>query len=94
MTKETIKRLLKRYDKKLAEEGYTVMKSNGGGFINYSDEEFGESLRHCRRMITQMDDLIKAGDMDKVNRWLGFIQGCLWNGRIYTLPELKMHNRK
>lgn len=94
MTKETLKRILKRYDKKLAEEGYRVEQRDGGGFIGYLDDNFSESLCHCRWMITQMDAMIKAGDMEKVNRWLGFIQGCLWTGRIYTLPELKMHNKK
>jgi hypothetical protein len=30
--------------------------------------------------------------MDKVFRWLGFMQGVLWTLDVYTLDELKAHN--
>jgi hypothetical protein len=30
---------------------------------------------------------------EKFMRWLGFMQGVLWNNGIYTLDQLKDHNR-
>jgi hypothetical protein len=31
--------------------------------------------------------------MEKAFRWLGFVQGVLWTNRVYTLDNLKSHNR-
>ena len=45
-------------------------------------------------MLDKMEIFIKEGRMDKVYRWLGFIQGVLWSQRIYTLADLMNHNRK
>ena len=33
------------------------------------------------------------GELAKANRWLGFMQGVLWRSGIYTLDELREHNR-
>ena len=30
---------------------------------------------------------------EKLMRWLGFMQGALWVKGIYTIDELKAHNR-
>jgi len=32
------------------------------------------------------------GRMEKAFRWLGFVQGCLWACRVYTVDQLKHHN--
>ena len=56
-----------------------------------SSEEFG--LAHCHGMLDQMEQFVKDDRMDKVFRWLGFVQGCLWMAGEYTLEELNNHNR-
>jgi len=94
MNKTKIKKILSAYDKKLKEAGYACEKANYDKYVNYDDDDFNESLSHFRWMISQMDEFIREGKMDKVFRWLGFIQGCLWAGRIYTISEMKTHNRK
>ncbi len=51
-------------------------------------------LRHCRGMLDKMEVFITENRMDKVYRWLGFIQGVLWSQGFYTLKDLMNHNRK
>ncbi len=50
-------------------------------------------LAHCHGMLDEMEKFVAEGRMEKVFRWLGFIQGCLWSNGHYTLDELKDHNR-
>jgi hypothetical protein len=65
--------------------------------IDYTHTEFvylgEEKLGHCLGMLPQMEQFIKDNEMDKVFRWLGFIQGVLWVEGIYTLEEMRSHNR-
>lgn len=51
------------------------------------------ALAHCNGMFEKMEEFARAERMDKVFRWLGFVQGVLWVCRVYTLEELKNHNR-
>ncbi len=44
-------------------------------------------------MICRMNDFTEE-DEGKANRWLGFIQGVLWSGGVYTIDEMREHNRK
>ncbi len=52
------------------------------------------TLGHCNGMLDKMEVFIQEGRIDKVYRWLGFIQGVLWASGVYTLTELMGHNRK
>ena len=55
---------------------------------------FPYGLEHCHSMLDKMEVFIKEDRLDKVNRWLGFIQGCLWMSGNHTLDSLKNMNRK
>ena len=55
---------------------------------------FSYGLEHCHSMLDKMEGFISENRLDKVCRWLGFIQGCLWMSGIYTLDSLKDMNRK
>lgn len=55
----------------------------------HSDADFN----HVKWMTKQVPDFLGAGRKEKVNRWLGFIQGVLWAKKIYTIEEMKEHNR-
>ncbi|MEK7089484.1 MAG: hypothetical protein AAB920_01565 [Patescibacteria group bacterium] len=50
-------------------------------------------LAHCESMLDQMEVFIQEDKMDEVFRWLGFIQGVLWQCGIYTVGEMANHNR-
>lgn len=52
-----------------------------------------QALTHCHGMLDDMERFVAEGKMEKVFRWLGFIQGCLWSLGYYDLEELKSHNR-
>ncbi len=53
-----------------------------------------EQVRHLLTMIPKMRVFVTEGKIDKVFRWLGFLQGVLWSTHFYTLDELKEHNRE
>lgn len=65
--------------------------------VPYPNEEFLDTpehgFQHCHGMLDQMEQFIAEGRTEKAYGWLCFIQGLLWRDRIYTLGELRNHNR-
>jgi hypothetical protein len=51
-------------------------------------------LLHVRWMVQEIPKFIEEGRIEKANRWLGFAQGVLWEQDIYTIDEMKEHNRE
>lgn len=43
-------------------------------------------------MLPQMRQFVLDDRREKFMRWLGFVQGVLWDHGVYTLDELKAHN--
>ncbi|MDE1941463.1 MAG: hypothetical protein KGI66_05055 [Patescibacteria group bacterium] len=72
-------------------------KAIGIGKVDYPHDEplanWELGLEHCHGMLDKMEEFVVEGRMDKTFRWLGFIQGVLWSQKVYTLSELKDHNR-
>ena len=70
---------------------------NGIGKIDYPHDNLLEhaemGLDHCHGMLDKMVEFVHEGRMEKVFRWLGFIQGVLWSNRVYTITDLENHNR-
>lgn len=64
----------------------------------YTDNNFyaarARSLKHCKWMLNQMRSFIREGRFDKVQRWLGFIQGALWATGVGSIDNFKEMNRK
>ena len=89
MTADKVREVLNVYKKKLDEMGVPKERFSRD-LIPTSRKEF---LAHCRAMLDEMETLIQQGRMDKVFRWLGFVQGCLWSAGCYDLESLKNHNR-
>lgn len=54
---------------------------------------FPETYKHIMWMTWQIPQFLKDGRKEKANRWLGFIQGALWALDVYTIEEMKNHNR-
>ena len=48
---------------------------------------------HLQSMIPKAIAFFQEGRREKGFRWLGFLQGALWAEGIYTIDELKEHNR-
>ena len=89
MTADKVRETLAIYRKKFEEMGIPKSQSPHSSFPT-SDKDF---LAHCHGMLEEMEVFIQEGRMDKVFRWLGFIQGCLWRIGVYTIEEMKNHNR-
>lgn len=89
MTKEKVRQALATYQAKFRELGIPEGKTDHTR-IPCVDVEF---LIHCHGMLDEMEEFIRQDRMDKVFRWLGFIQGCLWRCGLYTIEEMKNHNR-
>jgi hypothetical protein len=72
--------------------------SPGDGPMDWSPSE-QEQRHHLVYMIRRMEDMLDTSlfpvtNWDKFNRWLGFVQGCLWNLGEYTLNEMREHNTR
>jgi len=60
------------------------------------------ALQHVLWMCDKIDEMIDEiesisecvrKDFSKINRWLGFIQGVLYTCNIYTIDQMREHNR-
>ena len=89
MTADKIREIIVIYRKKF-EELSISQKQFPLNSIPKSDDDF---LAHCHGMLDEIEVFIQEGRIDKVFRWLGFIQGCFWRVGIYTVEEMKNHNR-
>lgn len=59
------------------------------------DTGLGEdnNLDHVMWMCTEIPRHLDAGKIEKAHRWLGFIQGVLWASEVYTIENMRIHNR-
>ena len=91
MTNDQVRRVIVKYREHL----------NGLGFIpkNYSNDHRTSSvsvyrLRHICWMCDEVENMLDHNvDTEKVHRWFGFIQGVLCADGIYSIEEMREHNR-
>ena len=77
MTKDKAREVIKKYRKL-----FDTLREND------------HSWEHLHWMTYQMEDMLFEEDnMEKVMRWLGFLQGVLFCKGVYTIEQLKEHNR-
>lgn len=50
-------------------------------------------LSHCLYMLGQIKIFVVSTKIEKAFRWLGFIQGVLWSHGVYSINEMRNHNR-
>lgn len=55
-------------------------------------DEPWHGLEHCYAMLDKMEVFLREGELEKVDRWLGFVQGYLWAQQFYTIDEFRHHN--
>lgn len=89
MTKEKYTEVLALYRSYLANLGVPAIKVGVDEFI----PDNVAVLSHCHAMLAEMKEFLEQGKFDKLNRWLGFMQGCFFTLGIYSLRDLKEHNR-
>ena len=88
MTDQKILEVLRLYEKHVAKMGAKKIKADFNARPIADDD-----INHLATMIPQMREFIKANGREKVMRWLGFVQGVLWNKGEFTLNELRNHNK-
>lgn len=79
MTKEKCYELVDRYESWLASLG--------------PHKKDRKMVEHLLGMFPTMREFLRDSRTEKFMRWLGFVQGVLWQRRWFTLEELKEHNR-
>lgn len=99
MTPDKVREVLLIYRKKFDELGIPEREypkdrtpNRATASIDFKNPYY-HHLAHCHSMLRKMETFIQEGRMDKVFRWLGFIQGVLWAAGIYTVEEMANHNR-
>jgi hypothetical protein len=45
-------------------------------------------------MLPQMEQFRINGQTAKLMRWLGFMQGAFWVLHVFTIDEMRVHNRE
>lgn len=78
------------YRKKFEELEIKKSRLPSADIVPLTDAEF---FGHCYWMLDEIGKMLDEGKMDKVFRWLGFVQGCLWRASVYTIEDMKDHNR-
>ena len=89
MTPDKVREVIAKYRQHFEEIGVNKITYPYEEIVCSSDDVLG----HCHGMLDKMLVFIEEDRMDKVFRWLGFIQGCLWTSKIYLLEDWKNHNR-
>ncbi len=89
MSKEKVLAILDTYRRAFFKKGIKK-KDYPHGVLLQSIED---GLQHCHGMLDKITEFVEQDRMGKAFRWLGFIQGVLWLSGIYTLNDLKNHNR-
>jgi hypothetical protein len=67
--------------------------------------DYKQELEHCLWMLNEIEDKLdnilylcdsqeKTQIMEKINRWLGFIQGVFFTQSMATINDLKNDNRE
>lgn len=79
MTEQKLRQVLDRYSDWVDERNFP-----------YSDTR---ETRKIQDMLPKMYQFLATGRREKLMRWLGFVQGILWQIEAFTLEELKSHNR-
>lgn len=93
MTPEKVLEVLDLYEEAFTRSGIGKIQIKFDSKLSGAVATTLGALAHCHGMIDEMRQFVAEGRMDKVFRWLGFMQGVLWTNGWYTLAELMDHNR-
>ena len=78
MTRDQILKVCRLYKEKLEKRNNNEIKGH----------------RHILHMLDEIQRMvIIQTELDKAYRWLGFVQGVLWAEQVYTIDEMRKHNK-
>lgn len=66
--------------------------------LEYYEDELnklscGPYLSHLKTMFEPMRKMVHKRQIQKLNRWIGFIQGVLFSNGLFTIDQMRSHNR-
>lgn len=105
MDKEQVLQVIEQYQSRFSHLTARRLERPTSGGLNLPPNK-PEAVRHLRYMcnrveemlvlVDQMDEACEdfTGVLEKVYRWLGFIQGVLWSQGDFSINELREHNTK
>ena len=103
MTTQQILQALDLYEASLTRYGAKAVRADTSSRARPDDppgqqEHANHLLWMCeetRKFLARGEDWSHPtqGNVEKAMRWLGFIQGGLWAGGIYSIEDMKNHNR-
>lgn len=91
MTPQKILAVISEYENVFRALGITPGTTSHDDLIGPDDD--ADVLAHCYGMLAKIRMFVAEGRTEKVMRWLGFVQGCLWSHGIFTLAQLMEHSR-
>ena len=54
---------------------------------------FEDAMSHCAWMIGEMEKMLEVYESRKFNRWLGFMQGVFFASNVFSINQMRDHNR-
>lgn len=84
-----VQQIVAKYRRKLHEKGVIPAEYPSGVMCNAPSR----GLAHCYIILDEIDTYVREGCMDDALLQLGFVQGCLWMCKVYTITEISEHNQ-
>jgi len=97
MTTTECRAVLDRYDEVLRRDYVWDVNDEAEGRLQFA--HLRTMLPTMRAMLDEIDAtgnqyaVVNVPRMEKFMRWLGFLQGALWSMEVYTIDELRAHNK-
>lgn len=79
---DNMRKVLKEYQSNLFKIAPPLRQQNGGN-----------QLQHVCWMCYMIEYLIQEREWAVANRWFGLIQGVLWSNDLYSLEQIREHNK-
>jgi len=91
MTLDQVQTVLVAYEERLRELEADPKRAD----TSLTRPSEAQALRHLAWMCQQMREVLKSDspNSEKVARWLGFVQGVSWMTGLFSIDEMRDHNR-
>lgn len=78
--------------KNMKQRGQPIVAERANTASGSAVRSIYESSPHILWMCDQVDKFIEEGRNDKLNRWIGFMQGVMWMTGLATIDEMRTMN--
>jgi len=89
VTPEHIYKVVSKYEIQLKARSHTAEKAD----TSDPNLSLKAKLNHTLWMCQEVRTFVEGNELEKANRWLGFLQGILWVNNIYTVDQMREDNR-